>query len=75
MNPIAAPAGDELLLQEPVDQVPVADEVDLLDAGRAVGDTGAREHRLHRTADLVDGRVDRRLVGEVDVDALRAGQA
>ena len=39
--------------------------------GRAVGDAGAREQRVDAAAALVDGGVDRRLVGEVDGD--RAG--
>ena len=42
--------------------------------GRAVGDAGAREQRVHRAAALVDRGVDRRLVAEVDVDRLRARQ-
>ena len=42
--------------------------------GRAVGDAGAREQRVHRAAALVDGGVDRRLVGEVELDRLDARQ-
>ena len=52
----------------------MADEVDALDARRAVGDARTREQRVHRAAALVDGGVDRRLVGEVERDALHAGQ-
>src|SRR3954465_9735522 len=48
----------------------MADEVDLLEVGRAVGDPGAREQRVDRTADLLEGGVDRRLLPEVDVDRL-----
>ena len=50
------------------------DEVDALDPGRTVGNTGTREQRVHRPAAFVDGGVDRRLVGEVELDALDAGQ-
>ena len=58
-------------VEHPVDHVTVAEEVDLLDARRAVGDAGAREQRVDAAAALVDRGVDRRLVGEVDRD--RAG--
>ena len=46
-----------LVGEEPVDQVAVADEVDALDAGRAVGHAGAREQGVHRAAagNLHDG--------------------
>ena len=50
------------------------DEVDALDARRAVGDACAREQRVHRPAALVDRGVDRCLVGEVERDRLGAGQ-
>ena len=62
------------LVEHAIDQVAVADEVDLLDARGAVGHAGAREQRVDRAAALVDGGVDRRLVGQVDVDGLGAGQ-
>jgi hypothetical protein len=72
----AEPAAEEIIpIAEPrqhaggdhaVDQAPVPDEVDALDARRAVGDARTREQRVHRTAALVDGGVDRRLVGEVE---------
>ena len=60
--------------QHAVDQVPVSDEVDLLDARRAVGHPGTGEQRVHRAAALVDGGVDGVPVGQVHVDGLRAGQ-
>ena len=50
----------------------MADEVDLLDARRAVGHARAREQRVDRPAALVDGGVDAGLVAEVDVDRLDA---
>ena len=42
--------------------------------GGAVGDPGTRQQRVHRSAALVDGGVDRRTVGQVDVDGPDAGQ-
>ena len=71
MKPIALPRPSMPGVEHPVDHVAVAEEVDLLDARRAVGDTGAREQRVDAAAALVDGGVDRGLVGEVDRD--RAG--
>ena len=50
------------------------EEVDFLDAGRAVGDARAGEQRVDRAAAFVDGAVDRGGVGEVDLDGLGAGQ-
>ncbi len=60
---MAEPRGSMSVGEHPVDQVAVADEVDLLDAGRAVGDAGAGQQRVDRAAALVDGGVDRGLVG------------
>src|SRR5436189_5958375 len=57
-------------VHHPIDQVAVAEKVDLLDAGRAVGNAGAREERVHRTAALVDGAVDTGAVGEIYLDRL-----
>ena len=57
-----------------IDQPAVADEVDALDPGCAVGDAGAREQRVHGSAALVHGGIDRRLVGEVELDGLHARQ-
>ena len=50
----------------------MTDEVDLLDARRAVGHTRAREQRVDRAAALVEGGVDAVLVAEVEVDRLDA---
>ena len=74
MKPIEAPRPSEPVVDHPIDQVAVADEVDPLDAGRAVGDAGAGQQRVDRTAALVDGGVDRGLLGEVQVDGLGAGE-
>ena len=60
--------------QQPVDQVAVADEVDLLDTRRAVGHAGAREQRIHPTTAGVDSGVDGGLLDQVDVYRLDAGQ-
>ena len=39
--------------------------------GRAVGDAGGREHRVHVAVDLLERGVDRGTVAEVDLDRLR----
>src|SRR5207245_1521861 len=57
-----------------VDEVPVPDEVDLLDAGCAVGDTGTGEQRVDRTTAFGDRGIDRRFVGEIELDGLDAGE-
>ena len=49
----------------------MADEVDPLDA-RPVGDARAREQGVNRSAALVDGRLDRGLLGEVQADGRHA---
>ena len=61
-------------LQQPVDEVAVADEVDPLDAFRPVGHAGAREQRIHPAAAGVDGGFDGGPLGQVDVHRLDAGQ-
>ena len=71
-HPDRGAAGEGVLLEQPVDHVPVADEVDLLDPRRALGDTGAGEQRVDRSAALFDGGIDRGLVGEVELDGLDA---
>ena len=75
MKPIAEPRGSipaaTILSMQPA----VTDEVDLLDPGRAVSDTGAGEERVDRPAALLDRAVDRGGVGEVDLDGLDAGEA
>ena len=52
----------------------VTDEVDPLDTRCAVGDAGAREQRVHVPAALVDGSVDRRRVGEIEMNCFHPGQ-
>ena len=61
-------------LQQPVDEVAVADEVDPLDAVRPVGHAGAREQRIHPAAAGVDSGFDGGPLGQVDVHRLDAGQ-
>ena len=73
MKQIALPRGEHVLGQHAVDQVPVADEVDPLDSGRAVGDAGAGEERIDGPAALVDGGVDRGTLGQVHADRLDPG--
>ncbi len=73
--PMAEPAGQHVAREQALDHVAVPDEVDALDARRAVGDARAREQRVDRAAALVDGRVDRRLVREVERDRLDARRA
>jgi len=51
-------AGQKVLLPQPLDHVAVAQEVDALDPGCAVGDPGAGEQRVHRPGDPVDGGLD-----------------
>ena len=68
------PARQHVAGEQLVDHVAVPDEVDALDAGGAVRDTGTREQRVHRTAALVDRRVDRRLVRQVQADRLHTRQ-
>lgn len=60
--------------QQRVDHAAMPDEVDLLEVRSAVGDTRAREQRVHRPAALVERGVDRRRVTEVNVHRLRAGK-
>ena len=67
---MAEPAGEVTTGPEAVDQVAVAEEVDLLDARDAVGDPGAGQQGVDRSPAGVDGGVDRRRVGEVDLDRL-----
>jgi hypothetical protein len=54
--------------------VAVSREVDLLDVRRPVGHTRTRHQRVHRAAALVDGGVDRILVGQAHLDGLDPGQ-
>ena len=74
MKPIDAPRAKHARVQHAVDQAAVADVVDPFDAGRPVGDAGAREQRMDRAPALVDGRVDRFLLGEVQLDGLDPGE-
>ena len=76
MKPMAAPCGEHAAGEHPVDQVPVPDEVDASRCPGVPSATPAHENSAsHRAAALVDGGVDRRLVGEVHVDRLRARAA
>ena len=65
---IAAPARQQVGVEGTVDQVAVPDEVDPLDARRAVGDTGAGEERVDGTTALVDSGVDALPVAQIEVD-------
>jgi hypothetical protein len=73
-EPDGGTAGDHSIGQHGVDEVAVTDEVDPLDARRAVGYTGARHQCVHRPPALGDGNVDRRPVSQVDVNGRDTGQ-
>ncbi len=73
-EPDRAPAPEKALLDGAVDEVAVAEEVDLLDAGGAVRHARTREQRVDRTAALVERGLDARLVAQVEVDRLGPGE-
>jgi len=64
--------GQQVGREHAVDHPAVAQEVDALDARRAVGDTGAGEQGVDRSTALVDRGIDGCLVGQIEHDGLHA---
>ena len=69
-----AAAGELILGEQLLDQVPVPDEVDPLDPGRSFVDAGAREHGVEGPVGRGQGAVDRVALGQVQLDARHAVQ-
>jgi hypothetical protein len=59
-----------VLLQQAVDEIPVAEEVDCHQVGCPVGNAGGREHGVNRTVQLLERGVDRCGIAQVHLDGL-----
>lgn len=60
------------LFEQSIDHVSMAEEVDALDARRAIGNASAGEKRINRATALVDRGIDLILVAKVNHDGSEA---